>query len=1673
MSPVGLGSLNSSGLYITPSTVIAKQSVTVVATSQADTTASSSTTITLLPSVSVSVNPDILALTSGQAVQLTATVTNTVDAETNQKTADVADASNPSVIWSALLGTISQDGHYTAPSNTGAMLTDTITATSIQYPAQYATAAVTVSSGLVGWWPLTEGKGMVAHDISGQGNDATWSGTPSSPTVTYYTLGTVGADAGYFNGIDNALTVGTQPVYGFTGPFTISMWINPVVSNSGEAIFARENFSNGGSNGYLLALYRSNPQFCLVGHDGTEVACANGSGAGPGVWTLLTAVYDGAKVSLYINGTLNSQAASAIPPPAIDGSLAFGIPEQGGQTPFKGSLEDLRVYNRALSPTEISSLYRTDIGPPNAPKNLHAFPGAGQIGLSWNSPTEGANVTDYTINYRQSGTRAWIVFPHLPSITTEQVITGLVDGTSYDCEVVPVSATGEGLASDIVSATPTATPPAITLSVTPRATSAMPGATTTFAAVVSNALNPSVTWSARYGMITVQGLYTAPPNTSSSALTDTITATSIQNPTKSATAIVNVLSGLVGWWPLTEGKGQVAYDMSGQGNNGIWAGTPSSPNGTYYTATKMGTTVGYFNGTDNALTIGAQSVYNFMGPFTISMWINPASVSIAGIFARETFANNGMNGYLLALYPSAPQFCLVANDGTKVACANGSGVDIGVWTLLTTVYDGANMSVYVNGTLNSRVTSVVAPPSINGTLIFGSPEQGGQNPFTGSLEDIRVYNRALSGSEILTLYNSDVGSPSAATNLESFPGNGQIALSWKSPSGGAIVNDYTINYRLSGTETWTVFSHNPSVMTAQVITDLKNGISYDFEVTPVSANGVGTASNIVSATPMSSVSSVYPSDDDEFIGPFPSWLNVKTNFGAVGDGVADDTMAFQYAFSALESTSRHASVLYIPAGTYNISSSLKYISTNCASCSGKSIIGESPANTILKWRGGATGSAMITLDGINRMQFNRLTLDGSGAQITLVNETMHLGCCYDGSNEYTDDVFENAAIGLQGGDNAVGCCSAETKVDRDTFENLTEAGISLEDWNALDWYVRYCTFAHNKYGVTNAYGEGGAIHLDHNLFEYNDVDAYWGNGSTQSYTYNTSYHSGIFLLGSPFNNSSILIGNAILEPQRTAISIPGIGPLTLIANTIEGSITTAQSSDQTVTFADGSKSTPSSYIASTGNTFVSASPFAVQNVTYGVNEIGGGLTSISDAVVSASDIHAKVSPMPGPLPNYHRAIYDVPQGASGDIIQGLIYQAIAENSGNRPVVHLPWGEYSVSSTIIIPGGSDVQIVGDNMQTVINWVGSTSSPVFAFLPQSHAEMRNLMINANSASSGIQVQGYDRPGDRIYANFVANGAPGSLHNLVVSNFDNTFVQMDDFAHAGLTNATTSSVLVTGGPLSQKGHTTPGYTGLFMGSSSNNTSSYRVDGGGTLVLSGFWYEQGGPRWLDLDNATGNFIAYEDNVAVNPGGGLPSLAAKNFTGNLTIVNSGIANGQLSLAGSTRSNALLLGNEFSPQAVNALVQPPFITDTNANSGSQVASINSSWSSGSILYTVPDEISPGTPRNTFIRDSLIQLASYKDAAVTDLPSGNEDVRLVDLIVNNGINSFDFESVAATASSTDQISFNGDHGSFGMAATFSRPTSPQTKQANKNRDGRGIVRPDIIKSLENRTSRFAQ
>jgi len=75
---------------------------------------------------------------------------------------------------------------------------------------------------------------------------------------------------------------------------------------------------------------------------------------------------------------------------------------------------------------------------------------------------------------------------------------------------------------------------------------------------------------------------------------------------------------------------------------------------------------------------------------------------------------------------------------------------------------------------------------------------------------------------------------------------------------------------------------------------------------------LSTAFLLASVVPAGAATVTRPA---EFVGPFLSWANVKTEFGAVGDGQADDTAAIQRALVSVRSKDSPKKVLYFPAGT--------------------------------------------------------------------------------------------------------------------------------------------------------------------------------------------------------------------------------------------------------------------------------------------------------------------------------------------------------------------------------------------------------------------------------------------------------------------------------------------------------------------------------------------------------------------------------------------------------------------------------------------------------------------------------------------------------------------------------------------------------------------------------------
>jgi hypothetical protein len=113
---------------------------------------------------------------------------------------------------------------------------------------------------------------------------------------------------------------------------------------------------------------------------------------------------------------------------------------------------------------------------------------------------------------------------------------------------------------------------------------------------------------------------------------------------------------------------------------------------------------------------------------------------------------------------------------------------------------------------------------------------------------------------------------------------------------------------------------------------------------------------------------------DEFAGPFPSWADVRRDYGAEGDGKTDDTAAVQ---KALDDLSEHKNfcVLYFPAGTYRLTATVK--TTRKAHTDGMcAVVGESPDATILRWDG-TPGATLFQYDAWYA-KISRLTCDGAG-----------------------------------------------------------------------------------------------------------------------------------------------------------------------------------------------------------------------------------------------------------------------------------------------------------------------------------------------------------------------------------------------------------------------------------------------------------------------------------------------------------------------------------------------------------------------------------------------------------------------------------------------------------------------------------------------------------------------
>jgi hypothetical protein len=240
-------------------------------------------------------------------------------------------------------GTVNASGLFTAGAVEGGPHTLTVTSGTLN-----ATASITVTaapSGLVAAYAFSELSGTAVTDSSASGNNGTLSGATRTASGKF-------GRALSFDGTNDRVNIPDSSSLDLTSGMTLEAWVRPSSLGGWDTVLLKEQPGN-----LLYAIYANTGP----GPSSTEIETSQGyfPQYAPGTlslntWTHLAATYDGTTLRLYIN-------AVEVGSRAVNGSLntSSGALRIGGNAVwgeyFAGLIDEVRVYNRALSPQEIQT----------------------------------------------------------------------------------------------------------------------------------------------------------------------------------------------------------------------------------------------------------------------------------------------------------------------------------------------------------------------------------------------------------------------------------------------------------------------------------------------------------------------------------------------------------------------------------------------------------------------------------------------------------------------------------------------------------------------------------------------------------------------------------------------------------------------------------------------------------------------------------------------------------------------------------------------------------------------------------------------------------------------------------------------------------------------------------------------------------------------------------------------------------------------------------------------------------------------------------------------------------------------------------------------------------------------------------------------------------------------
>jgi len=645
-------------------------------------------------------------------------------------------------------------------------------------------AEADLTEGLVGYWPL-DGNG---DDASGNENHGTVMGNVT-PTVDR--LGTADSAMSFPGSTSAYIDLGQPPSLLIKGAMSVMAWVRADTMLQNGRIVAKQGPSSARSWGLNLESAGGFARFD-IGVNPTDRFRADSEPIhfGQDEWFHIAGVFrPGESVDLYLNGELVKSEATSLTEQWIENDLNLNIgrrPSPG--TPWSGDIDEVRIYNRALSDEEVMSAMNQGALVFTKARAPSPADGALQMStwaqLSW-LPGDSAVSHDVYIGesledveagtadtFRGNQAGAFIVagFPGFP------YPDGLVEGTTYYWRV-----------DEINPADPNSPWKGDVWSFTVPSKRAYDPVPPNNAVYVD--LNPTLAWTPGMGGAlhhiyigenladveagtgdTYKGPKTTVGHEAGPLEKDKVYYWRVDEFDGSATNTGEVWSfrtvpdipisdpELVGWWKLDEGHSTTAFDWSGHGNDGVLQGEAQ------WTAGYDGSAV-QLSGSDN---VYAESAQLPTSAFTVAFWFR-AETSLNARDPRQDF--------IYWQTGSRPHITFNRSGDGEIGFWPSIGEDFdgpvtttrawpaGRWHHIAATFDGSTFNIYVNSILEGTVSRSGVHADAAGILI--GARSGSQNYFTGDMDDVRLYSKALTAQEIGLVMRAD---PLVAWSPN--PGNG-------------------------------------------------------------------------------------------------------------------------------------------------------------------------------------------------------------------------------------------------------------------------------------------------------------------------------------------------------------------------------------------------------------------------------------------------------------------------------------------------------------------------------------------------------------------------------------------------------------------------------------------------------------------------------------------------------------------------------------------------------------------------------------------------------------------------------------------------------------------------------------------------------------------------------------